>query len=206
VDEDAPYADATVGSWPYYASKIEAERQGRALASRLGVPLAIVRPPIMLGPGDHRFRSTGNVIRFLRRKLPFLIDGGISFCDVRDAAGAVAAAIDHPARRPVYHLPGHDLTIGEFFGACEAVSGVRAPRRYLPYKAAHALAGLAEKAAHATGGHSALPDPVVIEMARHHWGISSRHVENELGYRLRAADETLKDTIDWLKAHHPQLK
>lgn len=206
VYEEAPYAEATVGRWPYYASKIAAERQARALAAETGVPLTIMRPPILLGPGDHRFRSTGHVLRLMRGRLPFLIDGGISFCDVRDVAGAVVAALDHPARRPIYHLPGHDMTIGTFFGLVEEVSGSPAPRRYLPYRAAKGLAVAAERTAHSLGQHSPLPDPVVIEMAKHHWGIASRHVEGELGYRIRAARETLRDTVAWLRDNHPELR
>ena len=206
VYEEAPYAEGTVGRWPYYASKIQAERQARALAAETGVPLTIMRPPVLLGPGDHRFRSTGHVLRMLRGRLPFLIDGGISYCDVRDVAAAVVAALDHPARRPIYHLPGHDMTIGTFFGLVEELSGTPAPKRYLPYRAAKGLAVAAERTAHSLGQHSPLPDPVVIEMARHHWGIASRHVEGELGYRIRDARETLRHTIGWLRQHHPELR
>lgn len=205
VDEDAPYIDGTVAGWPYYVSKIRAEREGRRLAAQTGVPLTVLRPPVLLGPGDHRYRSTSNIIKMLRRKLPFLIDGGISFCDVRDVAQATVAALGHPARRPVYHLPGHDLTIGGFFELCAEVSGVPAPKRYLPYSTARLLAGWLEAGAHALGQHSPLSDPVVVEMARHHWGITSRHAEGELGYRLRDGRETLTDTIAWLRANHPDL-
>jgi nucleoside-diphosphate-sugar epimerase len=205
VDEDAPYIDGTVAGWPYYASKIRAEREGRRLAAEMGVPLTVLRPPVLLGPGDHRYRSTSNIIKMLRRKLPFVIDGGISFCDVRDVARATVAALGHPAHRPVYHLPGHDLTIGGFFELCAEVSGVPAPKRYLPYSTARLLAGWLEAGAHALGKHSPLSDPVVVEMARHHWGITSRHAEGELGYRLRDGRETLTDTITWLRANHPDL-
>src|SRR2546423_6623966 len=39
--EDAPFCDDLVGKWPYYASKIRAEREARALAQRLGVEMIV---------------------------------------------------------------------------------------------------------------------------------------------------------------------
>ncbi len=206
ADEDADYLDRVVRDWPYYDSKVKAERAARALATQLGVELTIVRPPILLGPGDHRFRSTGYVLKFLRRKFPFVIEGGMSFIDVRDAAPAIVAAVSHPAARPVYHLDGANVTVPEFFELCRQVSGVPAPSKVLPYATAHALAVAAESAAHLLGKHSPLPDPVVIEMGHHYWGIASRYSGPELGYHPRPGRQTLADTVAWLREHHPQLK
>jgi dihydroflavonol-4-reductase len=50
-----------------------------------------------------------------------------------------------------------------------------------------------------------LPDPVLIEMAGHHWDHRSRHAEQELGYASRAPEETLRDTVAWLREHHPEF-
>ena len=206
ADEDALYCDRTVARWPYYDSKVKAERQARQLAATLGAELTIIRPPMLLGPGDHRFRSTGNIIKFLRGKLPFLLEGGIHFTDIRDAAPAIVQALWHPVARPVYHLPGTSCGVDEFFRLCREVSGVPEPKRKLPYRLAWTLASVAEQAAHAAGGHSPLPDPVVIEMASHWWGLSSRYAEQELGYKPRLPRQTLADTIQWLRANHEKLK
>lgn len=206
ADEDSPYASRMVGKWPYYDSKIQAERQARALAAHLGVELVIVRPPIMLGPGDHRFRSSGHVLRYLLGRYPFLIEGGMSFTDIRDVAPAILRALDHPAARPVYHLPGTDCSVTDFFELCRQVCGVAPPKRVLPYELAHQLASAAEQVAHAVGKKSPLPDPVIIEMGRRYWGLSSRHSTAELGFEPRPARQTLADTIEWLRANHPELK
>lgn len=132
ADENADFCEETVKSWPYYHSKIVAERRARELADSLGVDLVFIRPPMLLGPEDHRFRSTSNVLRMLRGRLPFLIRGGIHFIDIRDAVQAVLKAMASPHARPIYHLDGTSLSIEEFFGMIEEVSGVRAPRWVLP--------------------------------------------------------------------------
>ena len=91
---------------PYYASKIEAERCARALATRIGVELSIVRPPVLLGPGDHRRRSTSYVQKMLDRKIPLVPPGGMHFTDVRDVASALLELAECARPRDVYHLPG----------------------------------------------------------------------------------------------------
>ena len=82
----------------------------RAFADELGVELVFIRPPVLLGPGDHRFRSTSNIIRMLRGRLPFLIQGGMHFIDIRDAMHAIWCAMERPDVRPVYHLAGTSST------------------------------------------------------------------------------------------------
>lgn len=206
--EDAPFVDRTVRNWPYYDSKIQAEKQARALAAQLGVRMTTMRPPVLLGPGDHKFRSSGHVVKHLRRQFPFLIHGGMHFVDVRDVALAIARALRHPAERPVYHLGGTATSIEQFFAMVERVSGVPAPTRVIPQPAAWLLANAAEEAVARIPGHpkSPFPDPVVIEMAGHWWDIRSRYAEAELGYVSRPPFQTLADTVAWLRAHHPSLR
>jgi nucleoside-diphosphate-sugar epimerase len=202
-NEDAPYADDAAGKWPYYSSKIRAEKEARALAEKLGVELIIFRPPVMLGPKDHRFRSTSNLLRLLRKKLPFILDGQMHFVDVRDVAEAMVRAMLHPAPQPVYHLRGHVSTLDDFFRQAAREAGVTPSWRILPTRFLRYAAGLND--ATRLRLH-AIPDPVVIEMATHHWDISSRYAERDLAYRPRPPEETLRDTIKWMRENHPALK
>ncbi len=199
ADEHAPHCEDAVRAWPYYRSTLRAEREARRLADELGVPLVIVRPPVLLGPGDHRFRSTGHLIRFLRRRLPFVVEGGVHFADVRDASRALVRAMEREAPRPVYHLPGTACSVRRFFELAEDVSGVPAPPFTLPFRLAWWLARV-------QGPLRLLPDPVVIEMASRWWGLDSLYAERELGYASRDPRRTLRDTIAWLRENHPALR
>jgi dihydroflavonol-4-reductase len=195
-DETAPFAEDVVAGWPYYASKIQAEKRARALANELGVDLIVFRPPVMLGPKDHRFRSTGHLLRLLEGKLPFLLDGEIHFVDIRDVADAMVRAMFLPAPKPAYNLPGHVMSLDRFFRIAAAEAGIIPSWRVLPARILWYLAKLNEM----TGRRlHFVPDPVVIEMARHHWGISSRYASNDLGFVARPAQETLRDTVQWMK-------
>lgn len=208
ADENSPYCESEVSSWPYYHSKIEAERQAMQLAEELGVQLVVIRPPVLLGPGDHRFRSTGNILRFLQGKLPFLIRGGIHFADVRDATKALLRAmILTEVPRPVYHLTGTACSIEKFFKMVEEASGVRSPRWILPFRPAWLAAAVLHRLGILLNGSPLrmLPDPVVIEMASRYWDAKSLYAERELGYVSREAHRTIADTVDWLRKNHESL-
>ena len=197
-DEEAPYRETEVAGWPYYDSKVKAEKGARALAKEMGVELAIARPPILLGPDDHRHRSTGHVRRFLDRKVPFLIRGGMHFSDVRDVAAALVRLMRRETVRPVYHFPGTVCSIEEFYGMVAEAARMPKVTRIIPYRVARAAA----RALHALGIR-AVPEPRLIEMAAHYWPISTKYSEAELGYRSRAGEETIRDTVDWLRAPSP---
>ena len=201
--EDGDYRDDVVGSWPYYASKIAAEREARTLAERHGVELVVVRPPVLLGPGDHRFRSTVNVLRVLRGRVPAVPRGGMHFADVRDAADAIVRAMLHPKPRPVYHLVGTASSLDAFFSRVAEAAGMRRTWRVVPSWLMVAAARLNRRLGSPL---HVLPDPVLLEMASHHWDHRSRYAEPELGYASRAPEETLRDTVEWLRAHHPELQ
>lgn len=203
VFEDAPFCEDVVGGWPYYASKIRAEKEASRLAAELGVELVVIRPPVLLGPGDHRFRSTAHVLRVLRGKLPFIVNGGMHFVDVRDAADALVAAMRRPHPRPVYHLSGTACTLHEFFRMVAEQAGVTPSWRILPRAPVKLAAVLNERLGSPIG---VIPDPVVVEMAGHHWEILSRYAKADLGYRSRTPEQTIRDTVAWLRSHHPDLR
>lgn len=193
-DEDAPFADRVVADWPYYASKIAAERSARALAGALDVDLVVLRPPVLLGPGDTLGRST-TVARRMCARFPMVLDGGYHFADVRDVARAAVRALRHPRPRPVYHLPGWNGTLAGF-ARLVAESAGRAAR---PIRVPAGPAHLAARLLHQMG---AFVDPVLIEMARHHWNIRSRWSAVDLDYSARDPKVTVREALDGHRRAH----
>src|SRR5690606_18805786 len=68
--DDAPFVEHLVGQWPYYLSKIYAERVCQDAIKDHNMPIVLMRPTLLLGPGDHRQSSTGDVVLFLQKKIP----------------------------------------------------------------------------------------------------------------------------------------
>ncbi|MGK2962639.1 MAG: NAD-dependent epimerase/dehydratase family protein [Gemmatimonadaceae bacterium] len=201
-DEESPHCVEVAKDWPYYLSKIRAEKEASALAAELGVELVIVRPPVLLGPGDHRLRSVGNLMRVLDGRLPFIWDGGINFVDVRDAADAMVRAMQIASPRPSYNLPGTASSLDDFFRRVARLAGIQPSWRIVPSRFVRHLAALNDRIGRPLG---IIPDKVVIEMASHFWGISSRYAEADLGFRPRDPDVTAVDTIAWIRQSRSRM-
>lgn len=194
LDERAPYPTEIVGGWPYYLSKIYQEKLALDLGPSLGLEVVVVNPSLLLGPGDERNSSTGDVRRFLRREIPVVPDGGVSFVDVRDAAAATVAALERGRAGERYLMAGPNWTCEEYFGRLERASKVRAPKLKLPNKLTRRAASLLEHAYKAIDREPPV-ERISVEMAQVYWWCDSGKAERELGFQARDPGETLDDTI-----------
>ncbi|HYD52558.1 MAG TPA: NAD-dependent epimerase/dehydratase family protein [Gemmatimonadaceae bacterium] len=196
--EADPYPLRTVADWPYYLSKIYQEKTALRIAQDTGLELVVLNPSLLLGPGDARLSSTDAVWKFLKRRLPAMPGGGLSFVDVRDAAAAFAAALERGRPGERYLLGGANMSFREFFGRLERISGVAAPRLALPSRVNVAGVKLLEKLSSWRGGEAPI-GAASVEMGEHFWYFDSRKAEEELGFRARDPQETLVDTVRWLR-------
>ncbi|HEU4732877.1 MAG TPA: NAD-dependent epimerase/dehydratase family protein [Kofleriaceae bacterium] len=198
LDESAPYAEQIVAGWPYYASKIYQERLAFEHGQQLGIEVVAINPSLLLGPGDRRLSSTGDVRKFLRRQIPTIPDGGISFVDARDAAAATAAALERGRPGERYLLGGPNWTTKEFFARLGRIAHVSPPRLTLPPRFARWSAGVGEELYRWRGKEPPV-DRISVEMAEHYWWIDSSKAERELGFSARDPQLTLVDTVDYLR-------
>jgi dihydroflavonol-4-reductase len=191
LDERTPGNAEALGI-PYFVSKLRGERAALALAAR-GLPLVVVRPSYVLGPGDVHGSSSSTVIALARRRIPALVEGGASFCDVRDVARGHAEALERGRAGEVYVLGGHDRTIAELAARVAALSGVPAPRS-VPFAAAYAFAAAQELAARLARRRPSTTRELVRAAALYTYA-SSLKAERELGYVIRPFDEMIADTL-----------
>ncbi|APR83694.1 Dihydroflavonol-4-reductase [Minicystis rosea] len=199
-DETAPDPIELVARFPYYRSKLYAER---AALDRSGPSFQVVsiNPTLLLGPGDVHGSSTGDVVNFIEKKVPFVPAGGMSFVDARDVAATMIAAIDKGRAGERYLLSAVNLTIEAFFARLERISGVQAPRVRTPRSLLLARAGSAlldKLQKHVSIGADL--DRVSAEMAQCFWYVDPSKAKNELGFSPRDPGDTLLETVDDLKA------
>jgi dihydroflavonol-4-reductase len=190
-DETTPGNAEALGI-PYFVSKLRGERAGLALAAR-GLPLVVLRPSYVLGPGDVHGGSPSTVLALARRRIPAMVDGGASFCDVRDVAHGHAEALERGRAGEVYVLGGHNRPVAELAAHVSALTGVRAPPR-VPYAAAYAFAAAQELGARLAGRRPAVTRDLVRSAALYTY-VSSAKAERELGYAVRPFDEMISDTL-----------
>jgi dihydroflavonol-4-reductase len=198
--EDDPAPIGILARWPYYRSKLFAERAALD-RNRPGFDVVSVNPSLLLGPGDLRGSSTEDVRLFLEEGIWMVPAGGLSFVDVRDAAEAMRLAMSLGRAGERYLVGACNLTVAELFGRLERVSGVPAPRVPMPRSRDLARAGarFAQRVS-ARLGLAAPIDPVTADMAQCFFYLDAGKAERELGWTARDPNETLFDTVEDLRA------
>lgn len=198
IDETHEPPVKIITQWAYYASKYYQERAAIENFDGDGRRLVIMNPTLFLGPGDERLSSTNIVLDFLGRKIPYCPSGGLSFVDVRDAAAAFITAAEKGRHQEKYLLGSANLTFSDLFGRLERLSGVSAPMVKVPKQLAVAGSSMIESIFTNLGKAS----PVVskeVEQAEHFWYLDASKAEEELDFAPRDQQETLNDTINYLK-------
>ena len=197
ADESCRAPLEIIARWPYYRTKLYSERVALDANKPGEFEVVLVNPSLLLGPGDLRESSTGDIRLFLERSIPAIPAGGMAFVDARDAALGMLQAFERGRAGERYLLNGKNMTIAAFFQRLERISGVKAPLLRMPSSRPLAL-GLNQvfaKAVEAIGGRVPV-DEVSVEMAQYFWYCSADKAERELGFSARDAGETIADTID----------
>ncbi|MFL5830181.1 MAG: NAD-dependent epimerase/dehydratase family protein [Solirubrobacteraceae bacterium] len=176
----------------YVDSKHEAEATAMRLLAR-GLPVVIVNPATVMGPGDPGRSSTVLVRRFLRRQIPAYVDGTLNIVGVEDVARAHLLADERGQPGERYILGNRNYTIERLLADLGRLSGVEPPAVKLPLPVALALAGLARRAQ--------LPGPVPAELmaASLNWAFSNRKAKRELGWRTSPHEDSLEATVAWYR-------
>lgn len=197
-DETFPPPVDLLTRWSYYASKYYQERAALADFDGDGRRLVILNPSLLLGPGDERLSSTKPVLDFLAGKIPYSPGGGLSFVDVRDAAASFIAALDKGQHQEKYLLGAANLSFSDFFGRLERLSGVSAPRMRVP----KALAMTGSTIINSLLKNWNKPSPIQpneVEQAECFWYFDSSKAQEALGFSPRDPQETLQDTVSYLR-------
>lgn len=198
IDESFPPPVEIISRWAYYASKYYQERTALESFGGEGRKLVILNPTLLLGPGDERLSSTKVVLDFLGRKIPYCPSGGLSFVDTRDVAAAAINSAEKGRHQERYLMGAANLKFEDFFGRLERLSGVAAPRIRVPKNIAVAGAGIVNSVFRNWNRTSPV-EPGEVEQAEHFWYLDSSKATEELGFSARDPQETLNETINYLR-------
>jgi dihydroflavonol-4-reductase len=160
--------------------------------------VVILRPGFVLGPGDLGRSSGATVLGHVAGKFPGYVDGGCSFCDVRDVARAHAEALERGRPGEVYFLGGHNLRMSEVARRVSSIVGERQPRR-IPYLAA-ILGALAGETFALLGGRRWRLTVDFVRSTALYTFVTSEKARRELGYEVRPFEEMARDTLRWFLA------
>jgi dihydroflavonol-4-reductase len=199
ADEETPTPVDIISRWPYYASKLYQEEAARRACGDK-VELVTVNPSLLLGPGDDRLSSTRPIVQFLAREILLMPTGGLSVVDARDVAALLPVAMARGTAGARYLLGAVNWTFAEFFGRLERLTKIAAPKLKFPGSFPH-LAARAQAALFEKLGRKVPVDPESVEMAQYHWYLDAGKAARELGFVPRDPADTLRDTVDYVRAH-----
>lgn len=199
-NEQDPAPFALINRFPYYRSKLYAER----FALKMNSPqmeVICVNPSLLLGPGDLHGSSTEDVQRFFEHPTIANPAGGISFVDARDAAVGMRLAYERGKAGERYLLVGCNCTFRTFFGRLARIGGTQAPTWTMPSAplARSTTRWISERLRTVLGDDERIPDPASLEMSYYYWYADASKAKRSLGWSARDPMVTLSDTITDLK-------
>lgn len=166
----------------YGESKAEAERVALQYLDRL--PVAVARPPRIMGPGD---RENLLFFRLAQRgwALRFGADAPLSWIDVDDCAAGLLLLADRPeAVGQAFFLASDERTSVEgLFLAAAAALGVRPRRVAVPGPVLSLAAALADAVTRATGRRLPLNRKLARQLLAPGWVCDTAKARARLGFQ-----------------------
>jgi dihydroflavonol-4-reductase len=187
----------------YLQAKLDAEKLALG-AAKSGLPVVIVNPAFVFGPGDHKPTPLGRMLTHylsLPRHSTFRVPqtGGISIVDVDDVANGHLLAMGKGEPGERYILGGENVTTREVFEhILPDLTGYHPKLAFSSEGAAMLAARLMEVRARLGGGEPLLTRKLVHGNLFSYSWVSSEKARRELGYTHRPANAALGRAIDWL--------
>jgi len=179
----------------YDRSKWQAHYEVAVPMIQAGLPLVIVQPGVVYGPGDPSV--IGTLLRqYLRRTLP-IRPHGAAFCwgHVDDTARGHILAMEKGRPGETYIVAGPPHTLEEALEMAEEVTGISPPWLRPPAMLLRALAAVASAIERVVP----LPQTYSGETLRIAAGAtylaSSEKAQRELGFRTRPLEDGLRETL-----------
>lgn len=185
----------------YKRTKFEAE-QVALEAAAAGQDVVVVNPAAVIGPGDTKPTPTGQIIvDFLAGRMPFYLDTGLNFVDVRDVARGHVLAFERGQAGRRYILGNRDgnRTLRQFLEVVGGVAGRRAPRFRIPYAVAW-TAGAVSTLVSDWVTHRPPAVPLNgVRMSRHRMFFDPSRAVSELGLPQTPLETTVRDAVAWFR-------
>jgi dihydroflavonol-4-reductase len=197
VTEETPITGGVL--CPYVVSKREAEQVVLDLADR-GLLASIVNPGFMVGPNDWKPSSGTMLISVASGWGLWVPTGSNCFCDVRDVADGILAALERGQAGRRYILAGPTMTYRQAWRLFAEVSGGTPPLFPVGPLVRYGAGYVGDVVALLTR-HEPLVNSAATAISAQRRDFSSARAEAELGYRVRPLRESAADAWAWFKAH-----
>jgi dihydroflavonol-4-reductase len=188
ADERDRYRPGSAGD-AYYEAKWAME----VAVLNSGLPIVVLNPGAVFGPGDVHLAVSEIVIMAAKGRVPFYFDATFGAIDVRDVATAHLNAVECGRVGERYILSNHNMTLKAGLALIAQASGRKPPSIHLGPRALQAIIAIGKYLPGGTIGH--------LRTMRFWQPLNNRKAVTELGLPSRPLADTLRDALMWFKAH-----
>lgn len=193
ADERDYYSPGSSDS-AYYEAKFAMEQLALQAAVD-GLPVVILLPTAVFGPGDVKPTTGQMLLEVAKGRIPAYFDAVVNVVDGRDVAAAHVAAVERGRVGERYLIGGHNLALRKALTIAAQAAGLAPPWFKLPRALVDSLVRLSD----------ALPGVELPENGRtlRFWQpLSTYKAEQELGLTACPFERTANDAIAWFREQH----
>ena len=181
----------------YYASKVAQEEVALETGHRLGLPVVLALPTVVLGgPFAHLAPSNAIVLRYLLDPTRSTFAGGCNVVDARDVGAGHVALLERGIAGERYLLGGEDVSWRMLHTLVADLAGLPGPFADMPAGSAWALSAAAEWWAGLRDETPLTTREEASTVGRFYWYTSAR--AHDLGYAARPARAAVAASLAWL--------
>lgn len=198
INESSPYCSDQ--SHLYDRSKRDAQR---FILEQSGMRIICLCPTGIIGPFDQGPSLMGQaILDIYNSKLPAMISGGFDFCDVREIAQSILAALENKTSKGVYLLSGHWSTARKLLNVINACSSINIRILVLSPSLAYAFLPIISIWTKLKKSKPLYTRETLDAWTKSKIQFDSSRAQRELLYHCRGLEETIKDTIEWFKTNN----
>jgi dihydroflavonol-4-reductase len=158
-----------------------------------GLPMVVLCPTAIFGPGDVKPTSGRLLINVARGLMPFYPDGQINVVDVRDVAAAHVAAVERGRPGERYIIGGENMSFRQVLTIMARQAGRRSPWLRLPSPLVEMVGTVA--------GQMGILGADILQAIRYWQPLDTSKACAELGLAPRPFADTVRDALAWFREH-----
>ena len=183
---------------PYDRTKAEAQKVVID-ASEQGLEVNVLHPTGIIGPYDFKPSRMGKVLSDIALgNMPFAINNGFNWVDVRDVAISAVNCVEHGIDGQNYILPGHWASIPDISSIVNQITGKRTHLVTIPFWMAYLALPFASVNSKITGRRPSFSKGSLQALAIQCRNVPGNLATDHLNHLPRPIEETIDDTISWL--------
>jgi dihydroflavonol-4-reductase len=184
-----------------YYSKTKAMASNIVLeaAANSGLDASVIYPSGIFGPNDYRLGLITRSVKMVAKgRLPLSLEGTFNSVDVRDLVAGVIACSERGGRGETYIMANETYTFNQLIAMIFEEMGIKRRLLTLPLWLIHPFAYVGLIYTKLTKRPAYFNRFSAYNFARNN-EFSSEKATRELGFKSRPLNETIADTIEWLR-------